>query len=439
MSGSQDHGLKDLFGSVPDAGDEDPSAPPASSPPVPQPSAPAKEGHGLAGLTPTAPQPPEAPSAPPPAAPAPLADAPTIQGVPSAPIPQAPAPVTDGVTDSVMDAGTAPASVPGPAAQAARAPLAVVLLARGDLAPLTRSLDALRGQTAAGLVDVIVVGAGPDAEPGAAPDRGDLASLTLLPAADGETDGQRAARGVEAAGGDLVAILDDYAFPATDWAETVLTHRHEGFGALASGLGNANPRSKHSWSHMLLEYGPWREGASGGEVAALPARNLVFRRETLTALPDLAALLDQDGALARALAARGHALRHDPQARLAVLNPSRLGDTLRARYAAGRLDAAGWREGLSAPKRTAKALRAALGGYARYKRDRSRLFSGDAAVNPKQHGGALALAMMTEGVGRAMGFLAGPGDAARVRGDLTSRRLKTLNKTDRRQFASRDG
>ena len=426
MTGSRDHGLKDLFGSVPDAdaladppAEATPSVRPAPSAPPRAPGAAAREGgHGLAGLTPPA------PSTAPPSDPLP-SDPPSIAGVPNTASPGAPV--------TPVQAAMPPAT---PVAAAGSAPLTVVLVARGGT-DFARTLDALRRQTAARLIDVLLVGAD------AAPDPGDLASLRALPAegsGDGSADqresfGARAARGVAAAGGDLVAILDDYAFPATDWAETVLEHRFEGFGALASGLGNANPRSKHSWSHMLLEYGAWREGSGGGEVEALPARNLVFRRDALAALPDLPALLEQDGALPRALAARGLPLLHEPQARLAVLNPSRLPDTLRARYAAGRLDAAAWREGLSPSKRAAKALRAALGGYARYKRDRARLFSGDAAVNPKQHGGALALAMMSEGVGRAMGFLRGPGQAAHLRAAQRDDRLRTLNKTDRRQFA----
>ena len=417
MSGPTDHGLKNLFGSLPDLDAEE--APPAADTAAPQ-QVTARSGpdggHGLSGIAAL----PDAAPAPPPAAPAPV-----IDGVPSGAIPAMP------------DAPAAPAPAPG--AQTVptpgAAPLTVVLVAQ-DAAP-ARTLDALRRQTAAALIDVVVVGGPHDVAPG------ELRRLTRMDPGGADTYGQRAALGIQAAQGDLVALLDDYAFPATDWAEQVLTHRHEGFAALGSTLANANPRSNHSWSHMLLEYGAWREGgrpiaADGGEVAMLPARNLVFRREAVTALPELASLLDEEGGLLRRLEATNQPFIHDEEARLAVLNPSTAKAALKARYAVGRLDGARWGQGQSLPKRFGKAARAGLGGYARYKRDRSRLFTGDAHVNPKQHGNALALAMIAEGFGRAVGFLRGPGKAADTRARLIAARYSALNKTDRRQFETQN-
>ena len=427
MNGPTDHGLKNLFGSLPDPTEADeaplpkagaaPDAKDAARSAAPNPAPPNTE-HGLAGLA-EAPLPTSAPPAPDASPDA----ASTIVGVPAQP---APAPA---------EAGGTPSPFGAPGGAQGGAPLCVVVVAHED-ASLARTLDALRGQTAAALIDVVTVGG---LAPGAA---GDLASLTQLDPGAAATYGERAALGVGAARGDLVALLDDYAFPATDWAEKVLTHRHEGFAALGSGLGNANPRSNHSWGHMLLEYGAWREGTSrgatrdggAGPVGALPARNLVFRREALTEIRDLAALLDEDGALAARLAQSGAPLILDEEARLSVLNPSTAKAALKARYAAGRLDGARWAKGLSAPKRLGKAARAALGGYARYKRDRARLFTGDAAVTPKQHGKAVAMAMVAEGFGRAAGLLRGPGKAHETRARLTAARYETLNKTDRRQF-----
>ena len=435
MTSESDHGLKNLFGSVPDEASQTPAARPAapkrdaSPEPAPSDTPPGREErHGLAGFdTPAAAAPP--PRSPAPAAPtsdpAPDQGAPGILGVPQAPpvtasqaVPE-PAPLAAAPT---VPAGSV-ASGPGPA-------LSVVLVAE-TATEAGRTIDALRRQTAARGTEVILVAQ--DADP-LSP--GDLAGLSVVVPAPGETYGARAARGVAAARGDLVALLDPYVFPAGDWAEQVAHHRHDRFAALGSALGNANPRSRHSWSHMLLEYGDWREGTDGTP-RHLPARNLVFRRDALEDRDDLAALLDREGALTAALVQDGLPLAQEPSARLAVLNPSRLGETLRARYAAGRLDAARWREGMKAPRRIARAGRALLGGYGRYKRDRAKLFSGDAAVSPKQHGSAVLLALLSEGAGRAMGFLAGPGQAARVREELMRDRFATLNKTDRRQFGAK--
>ena len=414
MTSESDHGLKNLFGSVPDEAPKTPAAAPSATPAAPKPKPAPRTGddHGLTGLgAPAGARPADAPGDVPHDA-----GGPSILGVPTL-TPDAPTPApTTPLPAAPLSSGLGPS-------------LSVVIVA-ARAQEAGRTLDALRRQTAAPGTEAILV-----TEAGEAPPAGDLAGLSLVAAAPDETYGARAARGIAAAKGDLVALLDPYVFPAGDWAEQVAGHRHDRFAALGSALGNANPRSRHSWSHMLLEYGDWREG-TGGTPQHLPARNLVFRRDVLEGRDDLAALLDREGALTAALTQDGLPLAQEPGARLAVLNPSRLRETLRARYAAGRLDAARWREGMKAPKRVARAGRALVGGYGRYKRDRAKLFSGDAAVSPKQHGSAVLLALLSEGAGRAMGFLAGPGQAARVREDLMRDRFATLNRTDRRQFGA---
>lgn len=419
------HGLKDLFGSVPppaarpDTPARERSTSPAAAPAGSATSAP------LTPLTPQAPDPRSAAQSPaatpgrtePVAAStgtaAPVLNAPNLSGLPPGIVPEAP---------------SAPAAPLAPATGALG--LTCVVVSRGGAKAWARTMQALRLQTVADRLDVVFVSSE------RVPVSGEgFAQLRTVAASAGAGYGDMAAHGAQMATGELVAIIDDYAFPARDWAETILSHRHDNFAALGSALGNANPRSAHSWSNMLLEYGPWRDGLAGGTVDRLPSRNLVYRRDALVALGSMLPRLLETGEAAEQIAQNGAPLKLQDEARLLVLNPSTRASTLKARYAAGRLDAAGWAKGLSLPKRLAKSLKAALGGPARYRRERARIFQGsDPTVNPKLQGRAVMMAMVAEGLGRAAGFLRGPGKAARTRDRFTARRATYLNKVDRKQF-----
>ncbi|WP_036766613.1 glycosyltransferase [Parvularcula oceani] len=361
---------------------------------------------------------------------------PTIEGVSNPvltpqPEPSEPFPVTPAAP---QEAPARPS--PAPAARTGTATLSCVVLALSGWAAARRTLEALRAQTQAGRIELIAVGinALTDAEAGE-----EFAAVRTLVLDRGVSWADAAAAGLLAANGQLVALLDDYAFPARDWAEHVLTHQNDRFAALGSSLSNANPRSRYSWANMLLENGRWREGMHGGEVDALPARNLVFRRDALAPLSDeLPRLLRKEGALVRHLRESGQPLKMEDEALIGILNPSTFNATLKARFAEGRLAAASEGHRMSGAKRIAKALPALFSPYPRYRREKTRLFlGGDVSVNPKTHGRAVLLGMMSEGAGRAAGYLRGPGKAERVKDALTRNRAQHLSKTDRRQFAAR--
>ena len=399
------HGLKDLFGSVPDP-DAEPRAPKALGDQAPS------------GQAPAAPR----PAGPAPGQVDPVPAAPASPGVPVLDAPNL-APLPEGL---VARAPAAPVA-PTPSSAAA---LSCVVVARGGVTAARRTLQALRLQTIASALDVVLV-----ADEAASLNAEGFAGLQALVEPGTAGYGGMAAAGVRAARGELVAILDDYAFPARDWAEAVAAHRHDRFAALGSALGNANPRSAQSWSNMLLEHGPWRDGRAGGEVGRLPTRNLVFRRDALLGLGDALPAALEGGDAPTLLAAGGDPLKVAEGARIDVLNPSTRKAAMRARFAAGRLDAASHAGGMGLPKRLGKALTASLGGPARYAREKPRLFQGpDPKVNPKLQGRAVMAAMTAEGLGRAAGYLRGPGRAVQTRERMHAKRASTLNKVDRKQF-----
>ncbi|MBB4659125.1 hypothetical protein [Parvularcula dongshanensis] len=394
------HGLKDLFGSIPDSKNEAPR--PASDMRSPSTTSGTDEGHSPSG-----------------------------RGAPGAPvidIPGGPAPDLPTMPDPAPGTLTA-----GGSAAQGTAPLSVVLVALRGWSSVRRTVEALGLQTEAAMIDLLLVSPGP--LDGQLP-TGALRSVSVVSVPDDAGYAEAAAAGLRAAQGDLIALLDDYAFPAVDWAEAVISHRLARFGALGSAYVNANPRSPHSWSHMLIEYGRWRDGLAGGEVDALPSRNLVFRRDVLASMQDdLAALLSHDGALIERLRRQNLPLLMDDGARVGILNPSTMKGALGARFAAGRLAAAQESRSIGLPKRTAKAVGSLLGAHRNYRRSRGSIFAGsDPTVNPKRHGRAVMLGILSEGAGRAAGYLRGAGKAAENRARLDTDRTALLNKTDRRQF-----
>ena len=120
-----------------------------------------------------------------------------------------------------------------------------------------------------------------------------------------------------------------------------------------------------------------------------------------------------------------------------MLSPSRYGSMLAMRYMTGRLSAG--REvrarGLSSVGRLLRSLGAVTWPQGRYNRVKPMLFNAQKVMATRHlHGRTVLMGYISESLGRATGYLFGPGRTARKLAALKRNRYRSLSKADRRRF-----
>jgi hypothetical protein len=145
-----------------------------------------------------------------------------------------------------------------------------------------RAAEALAaiGRSAEGLsVEVLAIdgssdGSG-DAVPAGAPFR-------RIAAPAGSNAASLRARGVAAAAGQVVALVEPWTLPTADWAKAILEgHRKDSGEAVIGGpVLYDGPNSAWAWAEFLFEYGAFLPPLAG-EVEELAVNNVSYRRELL--------------------------------------------------------------------------------------------------------------------------------------------------------------
>jgi hypothetical protein len=243
------------------------------------------------------------------------------------------------------------------------------------------------------------------------------------------------AAGVRAARAEVVALVEDHAFPAPGWAESLLGRHRESWAAVGPVMSNANPRSVTSWVNLLVEYAPWLEPSEGGEREHLPGHNGSYKREVLTAYGErLEAMLEAESVLHWDLRSRGHKLYLEPKARVFHRNFSVAAPSLSLRFNGGRLFAASrarewpaWRRALfAAASPLIPLVRCARIAREMYVRSRTR------RMMPRLLP-ALLVGLAFDGAGEAAGYAFGPGGAMAKLSDMEFHRDRFVAEADRRE------
>lgn len=317
--------------------------------------------------------------------------------------------------------------------------LSVVVVTAGSYASISRTIESLRLQTIVDRIELVVV----------APERASVAhrlndrlgfhSIQIVSAGPIQNVDHASAPGLLAAASEIVASIEDHAFPDPDWAEQLLAGWSDpACVAVGSTVYNANPRSPLSWTNLLIAYGAWRPGTPDGEIESIPAHNTSYRRSALAPLGNnLAPLMGREGLVFKEMRARGGHFRFASKARVAHVNPSTLTATAALRFDAGRLYGARRAAEGKWPiwKRAAYAALSPLIPFVRYRRMRVELFTGrDPAVSEGKLGWALFTGLIFDGAGQAAGYLAGAGGAPRRLAVFEMDRLQHLTTHDRERF-----
>jgi hypothetical protein len=147
--------------------------------------------------------------------------------------------------------------------------------------------------------------------------------------------------GILAARAPIVALTEDHCFPARDWAEALVKAHRGPWAAVGPAVGLANPQRYRAWTNYVLQYGPWAQPTTGGEMTDLPGHNSSYKHALLIDYGDrLADLLVADTMLHWDLRERGHRLFLDSAARVHHVYMTLLSPFVRENYYIGRQFAA---------------------------------------------------------------------------------------------------
>lgn len=245
--------------------------------------------------------------------------------------------------------------------------------------------------------------------------------------------------GIQHARAPVVALVEDHAFPAPGWAEALIDAHKGGWAAVGPVIANANPQSAISWANLLIEYAPWLEPATGGEVDHLPGHNGTYKRDILLGYGEqLEAMMDAESILQWDLRARSYRLYLEPKARTFHQNFSAPFSWIPLRFNHGRVFASSrarqwplWRRLLY----TGGSPLIPLVRFFRITREIRR--PGRPRHLLPRVLPALIGVLIIDATGEMVGYVFGPGNAVARLSDMEFHRHRYLAKSERRAGSSR--
>lgn len=276
------------------------------------------------------------------------------------------------------------------------------------------TVDALRRQTLAARLELVLVGPRIQTPPDFADGLGACATV------DAPTHPLSAARaaGILVSSGRAVFVAETHGFPRRDCLERLLHAIDAGAAAAMPRLVNANPQTARSYASLFATYGAFT-GETPLRLEQVALHNGMFERRCLAHVaahpPDLVYGVGLSDALAR----EGAEMRFVPDAVVDHLNVVRPRGILADRLIGGRLWAGMRSRSWSASRRAAHAVGAPLAPVVMSGRifgsDGWRVARGD---TPRGTAALVILFAALQSVGEVAGYVRGQGDAERQHIDL---------------------
>jgi len=289
--------------------------------------------------------------------------------------------------------------------------LAAILWTPDCYATIRATIASLRAQTVCDRIELILLGPTAESLEGEPSDLEGFAAHHRVVLGPFRRSSVVRSEGVRAASAPIVAFMQDHAFPVAGWAEALLECYEGPWSGVGFVFANDNPATATSWSNFLLQYGEWAEPPPAKSPSHIGGHMASYRREVLLAYGDeLERKLETSVAMHWELIEQGHRFTIAPGAVVYHQNHSRFLPSLELRFQTGRLFAANRVASWSLPRRLAYAAATPLIPPLRL----SRLLRQAVRVGLVRHLPLLALVstvlLICDGVGQAVGALAGRGD-----------------------------
>jgi glycosyltransferase involved in cell wall biosynthesis len=217
--------------------------------------------------------------------------------------------------------------------------------------------------------------------------------------------------GLEAARGDVVAIIEEHCLAAPDWLRRVVeAHRGGDCGAVGGPVVDYDYRRLRDWVVYFTEYNgylpPWREG----EAHSLGSANIAYSRAALLKYRDALGDGYWEAALHERMAADGMRFSAAPDMKVYHRGPFNYGYYLRQRYLFSRAFAGArkW----PASRRAVYLAASPAAPFLLFARMAKRVLDKRCRVGKFFQAAPLLLpALCVYVAGECVGYLAGPGDA----------------------------
>ncbi len=312
------------------------------------------------------------------------------------------------------------------------AELAVVLVT-DTYRTIRKVVELLRAQTIAPQLELVFVAPSEESFELPSAEVAAFAGVTVIAVRTLDPIPAARAAGIRAASAPLVALMETHVYPEPGWAEALVEAHRSDWAGVGPAFANANPRSTLGWASLLMDYGPWIEPTDSGVVANVPSNNSCYKRALLVDQGSgLEAGMGFGPELHAVLQTRGHQLYLESSAKVAHLNASRLSPWAADRFLLGR-----WLAGDRAGRWPAVRRVAYAGGSPVIALVRLRRILRDARRPIREHRllprvlPALGLGIVIATIGELVGFLLGPGNAARRVTKYDIRKVDCVRESDR--------
>jgi glycosyltransferase involved in cell wall biosynthesis len=219
--------------------------------------------------------------------------------------------------------------------------------------------------------------------------------------------------GVEAAPGDLIAVIEEHCLAAPDWLERAVEAYDEGhYGVVGGPVADDSYQRLRDWVVYFIEYNsylpPWREGAWHD----LGSANIAYSRELLWKYRESLSGGYWEAGLHTRLLADGVKFRAAPRMRVHHRGPFNYGYYLGQRYWFSRAFAGRRSRDLAWSKKLAYLVASPVVPFLLLARIGRRVAATGSHLNKFVQAAPLILpALFVYVAGEFMGYFAGPGDA----------------------------
>jgi len=171
--------------------------------------------------------------------------------------------------------------------------LTAVVIAGGERARAQKVVDRLGAQTAAALIELVIVDTASAKHPRLrAPES---IPTHYLERSDDEPWGSVRAAAVWPAQGSVVAFTEDHCLPSFTWAEALIRASSDDWVVAGYTFVNSNPETYCSRAGFLADYGEWAFPVPPGPTPRISGNNIAYRRDALIKFGErLGRMLDSD-------------------------------------------------------------------------------------------------------------------------------------------------